>query len=59
MLSEVKIFHNGDLFRFYVDETGELIHVFFYELLGTSEKELDFDEIPDTVLTKFEMKQSK
>jgi hypothetical protein len=59
MLTEVKIFHNGDLFRFYVDETGEPVHVFFYELLGTSEKELDFDEIPDAVLTKFEMKQSK
>jgi hypothetical protein len=56
MLTEIKVLYSGDLYRFYVDETGEIVHVFLYSMLGTNGKELDLDEIPDDVLTQLETK---
>ncbi len=54
MLTEYKIIHLGDLYRFYVDESGEVALVMFYFLMGTHEQELEIDEVPPEVISLFE-----
>lgn len=59
MLKEIKIVHLGDLYRFYYEaDSGEVVHIFFYAMMGTSAKELDADEIPRDVLEQLETKMS-
>lgn len=55
-LREYIVAYLGDLYRFYIDESGEVVHVFFYADMGTREKELDADEIPREVIEQLEIK---
>jgi len=54
VLTETTVTYLGDLYRFYTDESGEVLHVYFYAMMGTSEQEMDLDEIPPEVIEQFE-----
>lgn len=55
-LREYIVAYLGDLYRFYLDESGEVVHVFFYADMGTREKELDAEEVPRDVIEELERK---
>lgn len=44
----------GDLYRIYVSSEGEIVAVHRYILMGTQHEVLEFDELPQEVVEKFE-----
>ena len=58
MLTEIKIIYLGDLYRFYIDESGEVALAYLFPMMGTNAQELEVDEIPRDVLKELELKMS-
>lgn len=54
---EIKVYSQvfgGDLFRIYYESGGEVVAVHFFPLMGTQNRELDYNQLPETVKQQFE-----
>ena len=54
MLKETKVIYLGDLYRFYTDELGEVSVIMFYPMMGTMEMAVEWEDVPQEVITQYE-----
>ena len=54
MLKEIKVIYLGDLYRFYTDGSGEVACILFYPMMGTMEQVVEWDDVPEEVITQYE-----
>jgi hypothetical protein len=55
-ISIINVPYLGDLYRFFVTPTGDLLAIHFFANMSTSHKELDEEDVPHQVIQLFEMK---
>ncbi len=58
---EIRIYnviYTGDLYRFYLDESGEVLVVRCYPLMGTQYHEVNYDDLSHEIINKLESKMS-